>query len=88
MNKHKELRELLTIMFGSCPLTDEFIDNEYETACMGIFAEVNCASYIKNELEIPYCDEYVGLMLEAGIDPNQKVDLNYQDGIDHPKDFV
>ena len=55
---HKELREMLTMMFGSCPLTDEFIDREYEICYYAICAEAECALYMKNELKMPYTEKY------------------------------
>lgn len=87
--KHKEFRAILTEMFGSCPLTDEFIDNKYETCYYAIDAECACQQHMRDELGMRYTDEYVAILKEAGIDdPYQKVNLNFNSGKDLPEDMV
>jgi len=54
--KHEFLRSQLTMMFGSCPLTDEFIDHEYEICYYAIAAEAECATYMRDELKMPYTE--------------------------------
>lgn len=52
------LRETLTIVFGSCPLSDEFIDDIDETSYYAIDTLAECQRYIRDELKIPYTELY------------------------------
>ncbi len=56
--KHEFLRSQLTIMFGSCPLTDEFIDNKLENCYYAIAGHAECATYMRDELKLPYTEEF------------------------------
>lgn len=52
------VRQELTYMFGSCPLTDEFIDDRFARAYSGIGAMADCAMYVRDVLRVPYTEEF------------------------------
>lgn len=72
------LRESLTTIFGSCPLSDDFIDGVDSQCYLCVNTIVQCQTYMRDVLRMPYSEEYVKAMNEKGIDPYQKINLNFQ----------
>ncbi len=56
MKNYDWVREDLTDYFGSCPLTDEYIDSVFTTSYAAIDAFAECMSYMHNELGMPYTE--------------------------------
>ena len=82
------LRETLTFIFGSCDLSDDFIDGVDSESYYCINTIVECQIYMRDVLEMPYDEMYLAAMAEEGIDPYKKVNLNWDSGIEPPEDFV
>ena len=72
------LRESLTRIFGSCPLSDDFIDGVDSQCYYCVNTIVECQRYMRDVLGMPYSEEYVKTMNEQGLDPYQKVDMNFR----------
>ena len=53
-------------MFGSCPLTDEFIESYYVGCYYAISAEAEIGIYMRDKLNMSYTDEFLAHMEEMG----------------------
>lgn len=54
MKNYDWVRGELIDYFGSCPLTDEFIDGVFTTSYSAFYALAECMTYMHNELGMPY----------------------------------
>lgn len=52
------LRETLTLVFGSCPLTDSFIDDIDKESYYAIDTVAECQRFMRDELKMPYTKIY------------------------------
>lgn len=51
------IRQQMTFMFGSCPLSDDFIDEIDSKSCSADFTIVECFKYMLEELNMPLTRE-------------------------------
>jgi len=59
------LREMAILTFGSCPLTNEFIDEIDKTSYYAIDTIAECLRYMHDELKMPYTELYQKIVDES-----------------------